>query len=152
MKTVLQRTAMLFTSLLCISKPQGHYLPVPSICLMSKYRPFYSFIKLITILKPRMVQSLVTKCHFKNYAFIALIIAAMFFTSCKKENFADTFLNSTTSGKSSAQAQTGGGPSTNTSYGAFIRPPAGTNYLNFRLKVADQLGISCLRVPVIVPS
>lgn len=87
----------------------------------------------------------------KSYSLTAVIMAALFFASCKKEYLANTVLNSTASGSSSAQAVVGR-PSPNTNYGAFIRPPAAADDVSFQLKVADQLGISCIREAVVVPS
>jgi len=126
---------------------------------VSNLNPFH-FLKYIRIVfKAQIVPAAVAKHPYerwfapRNYSFIAIIIAVVFFTSCKKENIAGTVLNSATAGNSSAKAQTvGGGPSPNTSYGAFIRPPAKADDLSYQLNVADQLGIGYLREAVVVPS
>ncbi len=99
----------------------------------------------------------------KSYSLITVIMAAMFFTSCKKEELSDTVLNSTTSGSTSAQSKIrwpfphGGGddgshiPLSDINYGSLIGAPKWTEDINFQVNVADQLGISCLRERVAVP-
>src|SRR3954451_9847568 len=141
-----------------------HQLVVKTINRLNNLNPLYFFKKVFEV---QSAQAAVAKHYcekwgtLKIYSLIALVTAAMFFTSCHKENIDGTVLNSTTSGSSSAQARRGwpfphrgGGGSDNspvTNYGAYIGVPEWEDGMDFQLKVADQLGISCLRERVSVP-
>ena len=151
-------------------KSKKHQLTMQMPNLLSNSTFACLFKSLKTVFTVQIGQPVITKQPSKSwtpvrgYTFIAAVIAAMFFASCQKEKIADTAVNSTTSGSSSAQAKMGwpfphkggGGGSTpnapgDINYGAFIGAPDGTDDESFQLEVADQLGISCLRERVSVP-
>jgi hypothetical protein len=89
----------------------------------------------------------------KNYFSLAVACIAVFLCSCKKEDLNDgTIINSPTSSGTSAAAATIFKPNKMVNYGALISAPSTANTMNFQLSVANKIGISCLRVRVIVPS
>src|SRR6476469_3102608 len=136
------------------SKPHGHSTPVQTINQTNKSLPSYSFEKSITMLKSRIVQPLLAKYHIKNYSFLPVVIAAMFFCSCQKEKLSNTTLNSIASSDASFDAEAlvrKHKSSILINYGAQITPPPDKNYVKFQLNVAGKLGISCLRVRALVP-
>ncbi len=87
----------------------------------------------------------------KKYFSLAVACIAVFFCSCKKEDLNGPIINSTTSSGTSAEAATIFKPSQMVNYGALIGAPDTANTLNFQLSVAGKIGISCLRVRVLVP-
>jgi hypothetical protein len=150
------------------TKSKKHYLTAQIINLLSNLTCLYCLINLGTMLMAQFAQPAILKRHcikwnaIKSYSFIAVVIAAMFFTSCKKEELGDSVLNNTTSGSSSVQAKRwpfphGGGdggspiPLSDINYGSLIGAPDWTDDVSFQVNVANQLGISCLRERVAVP-
>jgi len=90
----------------------------------------------------------------KKYYSLAVACIALFLSSCQKEDLNGTITNSATSTDASfkAAATLNLASSTSVNYGALIGFPSAKNSTAFRLNVADQLGISCLRDRVLVPS
>ena len=136
------------------SKPQGHSTPVQTINQTNESLFSYSFEISITMVKSRIVQTLLAKYHIKYYSFLPVVIAAMFFCSCQKEKLSNTALNSIASSDASFDAEAlvrKHKSSILINYGAQITPPPDKNYVKFQLNVAGKLGISCLRVRALVP-
>jgi hypothetical protein len=85
----------------------------------------------------------------KRLYFLSLVCVVMLLGSCKKESLSDTALNTTTSADLLAEASVA---TIRTKYGADIGAPVGANDFNFKMNVAGQLGVSCLREGISVPN
>ena len=85
---------------------------------------------------------------------IAAFSLALFATGCQKENMAPAAIANTTTAAASHDAALSLLPSPGTSYGALISTPAesASSSVDFKLNVADQLGISCMRSATLVPA
>src|SRR5690349_20637857 len=88
-----------------------HYSTAQSIDPLCDLFCVYFFNNLKAVLIAPFAQPAVLKRYsikwnaVKSYSFAAVVIAAMFFTSCKREELSDPVLNSTTSGSSLVQAK-----------------------------------------------
>ncbi len=92
----------------------------------------------------------------KKYYSLAVACIALFLTSCQKEDLNGAITNSTSSTAASSTADLSLSSivsSDSVSYGALIgAPKTASNGITFQFNIADQLGISCMRGRVIVPS
>ena len=91
----------------------------------------------------------------KKYYSLAVACVTLFFCSCQKEDLNGTITNSTTSANASFKAELpvlNLVPKQSVSYGALIGTPTAKGSTGFKLNIADQLGISCLRERATVPS
>jgi hypothetical protein len=88
----------------------------------------------------------------KKYFSLTVASIALFLCSCKKEDLNGPILNSATSPGTSAEAATTFKPSQMVNYGALIGAPDPASTMSFQLSVANKIGISSLRIRVIVPS
>jgi hypothetical protein len=88
----------------------------------------------------------------KKYFSLAMACIAVFLCSCKKEDLSSPIINSATSSGTFAEAAITFKPSQMVNYGALIGAPDPASTMSFQLSVANKIGISCLRVRVVVPS
>jgi len=85
---------------------------------------------------------------------LALLVACivMFFCSCNKENVNNIIPNNTSSNNLYGAEALTLKPSNMVNYGALIGTPTTIGSMNFQVNVANQVGISCIRSRVNVPS
>ena len=139
---------------------QRQYAFVQTITLSQIFSRLHAFKNFFRSLR---ALSLFAKSQFniqsgaKEYQLAAILFGAVLFTGCQKEVLSDPALNSTASANAD-EARLKLPTRTHKDdpvafYGAYIGvPDTAVSDKDFQLSIADQLGISCLRERVLVPT
>ena len=111
-----------------------------------------TYIVVIPIYTIYLYTAKYSESNIMKYYFLTIACIALFFCSCQKEDQEQRLYNSPGSNGAGASASQRSLSQTKlVQYGALIDAPGIIGSLDFQVKVADQLNISCLRSRVKVP-